>query len=356
MVTLLFTGCQTTKVGPRALRSAHNAYGAALTLTKEEQLLSNIVRMRYSENPVFLKTGNIVQNTKTSNGFAANFEKTIMAASKYSGAFKPGTNGSMEDGSNITFSELDGRDFIQKLMTPIPISVVFSMAQSGWHIDRVFNLCVERLNQLYNAPTASGPTPEKAPEYKDFRLFVDTFKNLHEKHLLSWGEQPNCNFPGLLMRISNQSSATQEIQKLKSLANLDPNRTDFQIKSNFLELSPKKVTIRTRSLWGMFSFAAQGVEVPQSDIDKGLVTVTKNADGSDFDWDPVVGRYIRIHCSEKALRPEDAFIACHYRNKWFYIAEGDTSSKTTFMLLGQFYNLQSAKYKSTEPVIVLSGN
>ena len=61
-----------------------------------------------------------------------------------------------------------GKEFIQHLMTPIPLSVVLLMSQSGWKMERVFNTCIEKINNVDNASNASGPTPRIKPDFEKF--------------------------------------------------------------------------------------------------------------------------------------------------------------------------------------------
>ncbi|MFQ5429466.1 MAG: hypothetical protein ACE5E1_04070 [Phycisphaerae bacterium] len=53
---LLGTGCQ---LGPAALKIGHARYSDAVQRTAAEQLLLNLVRLRYREAPVFLEVGSI---------------------------------------------------------------------------------------------------------------------------------------------------------------------------------------------------------------------------------------------------------------------------------------------------------
>jgi hypothetical protein len=353
---LPLTGCQTTKVGPSALTNLHQAYSQSLGATLDEQLLINIVRLRYRDNPVFLETNVITQNNKASGSLNFDFTKTFLSAQRYagSGAVKPGAG--CEDSSQLVFRQLTGREFIMKLMTPVQIPVIVAMIQSGWRADRVFDLCVERVNYLYNAPTASGPTPILAPEFEKFYRFTDLLRVLQSANLIDFGEQPSVNFADLVLRVNDHPAWAKEVAEFKRLASLDARSTDFRFKNSFLEMSPTKLTLRPRSLLGMFFFVSQGVEVPAEDEAQGLVTITKNLDGSKFDWAPLASRFLTVRHSLGKLKPSNAFVACHYRNKWFYITDDDLESKTSFMLLSQIFTLQSSKYKSSEPVLVLSGS
>ena len=58
--------------------------------------------------------------------------------------------------------------------------------------------------------------------------------------------------------------------------------------------------------------------------------------------------------SAKANRqPDMAFVAIPYRGQWFYLADNDLESKSTFMLLTQLFRLQAGAAKSAGPTLTL---
>lgn len=357
LAAVLLGGCQTTKVGPNALRSFHGAYNQAITSTTEEQLLQNIVRLRYRDNPVFIEVGEISQSNKLGGNGSFGLDKAVMAAQKYTGTAKSSAGLSSENSSVIKFQQLKGKEFVQKMLTPIQTAIVWSMVESGWRPERVFNLCVERINDLYNAQTAGGPTPHFAPEYKDYYRWTELFTRLYRGHVINFGDKPETNFSDLHMVVKEDPVFAKEISEFKALAGLDKNLSWFKIKDNFVDISSSKLTVRSRTLLSMFFFLSQGVDVPQVDKDNGLVTTTKNLDGSVFDWSPISNRLLNVHYSETKVCPQDAYVACQYRGKWFYVKDDDSESKATFLLMSQIFTLQSAaNYKPTSPTLVVSGS
>lgn len=355
VAALILGGCQTTKVGPHALRTFQNAYNQSVAMNESEQLLQNIVRLRYRDNPVFMEVAKIDQKNAVNTSHKLAGSKTVANAKDcYTGALSGDFFGlASNNESNLSFGQLKGKDFIQTLMTPVQLPVILALSQAGWKPERVFNLCVERVNDLYNAPTADGPTPEFAPEYKDFYRWTALFGELQRKHCLDIGDNADVNFSDLHLGIRNLPTEMAKIAEFKKLAGLNASASLFKWKTNFLDMSNSKLVVRGRTLLGILFFLSQGIEVPQKDIDENLVTVTKNFDGSAFDWSQIMSRLMNVHCAESRVRPNDAYVACFYRNKWFYISDNDAESKATFLLLSQIYTLQSSKVKEAQPVLVL---
>ncbi|MFQ6723506.1 MAG: hypothetical protein ACLRFH_03845 [Opitutales bacterium] len=352
---LLLGGCQSTPVGPRALRSSQHKYNQAIVQNSDEQLLANIVRLRYRDNPIFVDVTQMVQNVGFDSTLDNNWEKGVWGSS-FSGKVSGKLGLSDKNSATNTYSQLNGKDFVAKMMTPIQLPIILSMFESGWRPERVFNLCVERINNLYNAPTASGPTPVFAPEYAGFFRFSELLDRLERNHLIELGEENDVNFSDLFMHIKAKPAFEKEIAEFKRLADLNPDANKFKLKSDFAGMSSSKLVMRGKTLLGIFFFLSQGVEVPQADKDAGLVTVTKNADGTEFDWSPIFNKLLKVQFSEGTtrMRPENAYVAYRYRGKWFYIADNDLESKSTFMMLSQLFTLQSAKYNKSEPILVVT--
>lgn len=352
---LLLGGCQSTPVGPRALKSSQDKYNQALVQNSDEQLLANIVRLRYRDNPLFIDVSTMAQTVGFDVSADNTLDKTVWG-SGFSGKVTSKLGLSDKNSATNTYTQLKGKDFVAKMMTPIQLPIILSMFESGWKPERVFNLCVERINNLHNAPTASGPTPVFAPEYAKFFRFSELLDRLERNHLVELGEHPDENFSSLYMRIVKKVAFEKEIAELKHLAGLNPSLDMYKFKTNFMDMSQSKLVMRGKTLLGIFFFLSQGVEVPQADKDAGLVTVTKNVDGSDFNWSPIFDKLLKVHFSESSarMRPENAYVSYRYRGKWFYVADDDLESKSTFMLLSQLFTLQSAKYKSTDPILIVS--
>jgi hypothetical protein len=111
-------------------------------------------------------------------------------------------------------------------------------------------------------------------------------------------------------------------------------------------------SIVPRSLLGILFFAAQGVEVPDRDREAGRVTVTRAADGTEFDWDEVLGDLFHVYVSEE--EPEDVYVSVFYRDHWFWIADDDLQTKASFALLDQLFALQAGSNRSANsPVLTI---
>ena len=109
--------------------------------------------------------------------------------------------------------------------------------------------------------------------------------------------------------------------------------------------------VETRSLLGMLYYLSQAVEVPERDLQKGKVMVTRDELGRPFDWKEVLGNAVKIE--SRKTRPAEPAVAVRYRGRWFFIDDSDLESKSTFSMLSQIFALQAGKAEGIVPVLTL---
>src|SRR5215467_6218925 len=176
--SVVAAGC--TTLGPYALDQTRLHYNEVIKRTTEEQLLLNIVRLRYTDTPSSLAVSAI----------AAQFERSVslqltpffVAGNDASfTAVLPQVLGLGADRPTVSLTPLDDQEFTRKLFTPIGLDGVIYLAKTTWPIATVFRLYLENLNWVSNAETASGPTPKEAPVYADFRRGVEALQALQTR-------------------------------------------------------------------------------------------------------------------------------------------------------------------------------
>jgi len=154
------------------------------------------------------------------------------------------------------------------------------------------------------------------------------------------------------LQIRSSPEHQDAILEIKQLLGLDHNLEVFHVDSDFLGHSPDTISIRSRSLMKILFYISQNVDIPKEHKAAGLVTVTRNQDGSEFNWDKTAGGSLfHIHRSER--HPDMTFVAIPYRGQWFYLVDNNLESKSTFMLLNQLFRLQAGAAKSAGPTLTL---
>lgn len=251
----------------------------------------------------------------------------------------------------ITYTPLHGDQFSERLLSPIELSTVLLLTNSGWSVERVFRLCVRSLNGVLNAPSASGPTPTDAPVFDDFLRAAHLLRVLQKRSVLSLAHtEGDPDERRLVVEIASEALGSPELRELTELLRLTPGRRRYHIE-NKATTDPETIGIVTRSLMGSLFYVSHGVDVLDDDLENGRIRVTRTPDGKAFDWS-LLSRgllEIRSHHDE----PEDAATRVPYRGSWFYIADSDFDSKATFTLLAQLFALSAGETPSTAPILTL---
>lgn len=109
--------------------------------------------------------------------------------------------------------------------------------------------------------------------------------------------------------------------------------------------------IEPRSLIGSMYYLSHAIRVPPEHEMAGLVVTTTDEFAAPFDRAEVTGDLLYVQYSKH--KPPCAAVAVYYRGYWFYIDDRDHSSKATFSLLMQLFELRSGGVAGKGPVLTL---
>lgn len=355
--TVVMSGC--SQFGPNAVRGGRVLYNRAIAETSNEQLLLNIVRLQYRDVPVFLE----VTSVSTNLNFRGELSPEVAL---FEGGGANGIDGSVgslsyEESPTITYLPLQGERFVRQLLTPISPDQIQLLYYSGWSIDRILRVCVQRIGGFKNAPSASGPTPARAPQYAEFRALTALLRELQVEGALSVGRT---TVPGAVDDAATRTALVIEVDRslvtaerdaeLRGLLKTwdeDARVVRFVLTDGVIDHDASTVTLVTRSVMAAMFYLAQGVGVPERDREIGRVTVTRDDAGQPFDWQLLLGELFEVR--ESSDRPENAFASVRYRDRWFYIDDSDRTTKSTFSLLTQLLALQAGEFESRGPILTL---
>jgi hypothetical protein len=347
-IVLAIAACGCNPTGPATLRTGRGSYNVAIQRTNNEQLLLNLVRLRYRDTPYFME----VASVSTSFEFTSNATASASIPESADRIYDLGAGISFSEQPTVTYTPLQGDEFVMQLMSPVDLNTLLLLYHSGWSIERIFRVCLQSINGLQNAPNASGPTPDRVPLYKEFLEVTKILRDLQVKRAIDMGQTvTDSNESVVELRITQEDVDSQQVTRLCELLRLEKGRNSFGLATGVSKSGRDLVAVTTRSLMASLFYISQSVEPPPKDQQAGRVTVTRDSSGNEFDWREVTGGLIQINsCSRK---PENAYAAIHYRGSWFYIDDSDLTSKSTFSLLTQLFALQAGDIKSTGPILTL---
>lgn len=346
---MLLAGCG--YAGPQSLRSTRPAYNLAIQQTNDQELLLNLVRIRYRDTTYFTSVERIAASLELNRtiGSQGGLSRTSGTAAKDTIArtltLGPGSV-ALNEKPTIFYAPLEGEKFVRQMMTPMNPDVLFLLARSGWSIDRVLSIGVLEMNGLRNAPTASGPAPSREPEFREFREAVRLLRLLQRDGKLDLLRAKDGE--GVELRFGRGGAASAEATRFRELTGLAPDRDRYRIVVAAEAPDNATLALTTRPVMSAMHFLSTGVEVPGRDLAAGKVRQTSRADGNVFDWQEMLEGLFRVRVADRP--PEEGGTAVRYRDSWFYIPDDDLESKSTFVLLTQIIALHSAPPASAPPI------
>jgi len=338
------SGCASDIVS-RAVHNDRRNFNDVIVQSWNEQLLLNLVRLRYRDNPLFLEMGTVITGY-TLKGASALAGGTSFQ-SPLTGDWKLSLGGEYSTSPTLTYYPLQGEDYATRLLSPISPSIILFLSQSGWSIERLLSLCIQQVNGVPNAVSAAGPTPEQPPVYEQAQRVFEALRSLQKKGLIVTALDKDGKTVLLYVRSNPDSSVDPAAVTVRTMLDLDPHAASYRLIPSYVRERNDEIAMMGRSLLSVMFYLAQGVEVPPADAAEGKVTVTRTDEGKPFDWNLVIGRIFRVRAS--ATEPTNAYVRVFYRDSWFYIVDSDLNSKSTFNLLTLLFNLKAAGKAAVEP-------
>jgi hypothetical protein len=396
----LAAGCS---IGPRALENLRLRYNEVVKTTSEEQLLLNIVRLRYTDTPSSLAVSAIAVQLQQQSSLQLTPFLVAAGGDVHIRSFTsvlPQAQLMAADLPTLTLTPQDDQDFTRRLFTPLPLEGVLYLAKTTWPIAVVFRLYLENLNWVSNAQTASGPAPRGRPEFAEFLRGIEALQVLQDRAQVVFTQEERIEplggpLPANRVHAADVVEAAKNGQEYRSDAagktwtlvkkiqqpilsihpaaltspemrefvrtfRLKPGLSTYDMKVD--SLSPFPVTyppegvttvdLETRSLLQVLYFVSQGVAVPPEHLGRELVRVTLDQDARVFDWQQVLRGLFKVSYAYRK-KPPSARVAVQYRDYWFYIDEADQDTLTTFSLLLELSRLELTGQTAPGPLLTL---
>jgi len=348
LVLLLTSSC--ASVGPKTIPRDQFDYGQAIANSWKEQLLLNVVGLRYVEAPVFVNVSSVINQYSLegevalgggfSNSFTGGHSATLGGAVRYA------------DRPTITYTPVSGQDFARSLLTPIPPESLFALVQAGWAPEIIMRLTVTSMNGIDNEWASPFNRQQADPR------FVELMK--------VWGRLRKARVLGLRREASQEKDAkkkgariivfqtgremTQETQDdlrfLQEALGLDPNVEDYPLSYGLVPDEKNEIMVMTSSILEIINELAWRVDIPPDHIQEGRTGSTfESTDG----WDTPM---IRVHYSDE--EPKDSYVAVRLRDHWFYIDDRDVLSKRTFAIVQIVLSLTDSGETGRGPVVSIT--
>lgn len=317
---LVLAGC--VAPGARQLSVERGGYIEALSQTNEQELLSNIVRLKYNDPPVFLNVEQIAASLSAAvelDATAAFGEGNIPTTGFF------GSGITVEQNPTIVYTPLSGKQFANELLVPLDEAPVFLMLSNGFDFALVAELVFVSVNGLTNSRFVEDDSRA------GFRQAVKQLSGLLESGEWTLGTIParEGGRPEFVLRRTPGRAQSQAAREAFSLLGLDPTANQIALEVG-LARNDRTLSIQTRSLLSIMSYLSNSVEPPPGHSD--VVWPGPRLTNGDA--------MIRIRSS--ASRPDGvAVTAVRHHGHWFYVDGSDIRGQNTLYLVRMLFNLQA---------------
>jgi hypothetical protein len=336
-------GC--SSIGPGTVIHDRFDYTGALADSWKQQMLINMVKVRYGDVPVFLDVASIISGYTLETGVTVYGEY----ASPGRGDTFAGVNarGIFTDRPTITYMPLSGEKFARSLMKPLPLPAIMSLLQAGYPIDLVLRVCVHSVNGIKNR--YGGPARSRAAD-PEFYPLLERLRKIQDSGALGLRSQKTTEGEGLVIRIGGKGDPSVEKERLwvRKTLGLDPTEDEFRVVYGSIAKDDREFALLSRSMLEIIIDLASFIEVPAVHVEEKQVNPTMPGE---MVQGVSVPPLIKIHSSPD--RPGDAFIAVSYQDYWFWISKRDLRSKSLFSFLMMIFSLTETGSKEGAPIITV---
>ena len=389
-VVLVMSGCQTLNWNEKW----QSNFIDQMAVARDSQMLKNLVRMRYGAPPVFTTVGTVTEKYKQApsqvslTGAVGVLLDTAVENSKKTDnslSGQVGIGGARE--TTVQYSPLVGKELNETMNQRLGLETVFALTQSGFSIERVLAITVERFGPALNAPFASGPTPDDLPEQEEFNKYEEilvALRGLRQQNKIRFlNASPDEICPSAETKKEKssimacfldendclcESSNDPQWKKLTNLLKAEDSKGVLMLTSSEAG-SGSEIKVRTRSLFGIMHYLSQNVKVP--DGDREIVKTSKSGNGGGcgeegekrdgWDCSPAGQRFEvvssdtqpRMICSGPETAEDCASVVARHNGRWFYIDAKDHNSKATFALLTKLFEIQISGRKTNQGVFLV---
>ena len=319
-VVAAFAGC--AWLGPEIIRSGRPAYNDAILATSDEQLLQNIVRLRFGDSLGFLTVSSVTANVSLTGTAAVNLGFGPQA--NYQGNLVPfsGTLAT-EQNPTISYAPVSGDSLVRQFAAEIPLDLAILMINFSYSQADAWMTIVRRVNNLRNPDFPDPPVLVTHPRFEEIAALAG---ELQRQGTLYWVRLAGAQTGYAVVLHSYSPHNSREVARLLELLGItrpvrEGDDVVIPVRLSVGSPDPGAIAIETRSLLDLMRLAAASIELP-AEAASGAVRVRERGPA---------GRAIRIRVA--SARPAQARVAVEHRGWWYYVADDDEPSKQWFQIL-----------------------
>ena len=346
-ITLIFL-CGCASVGPGTVTRDRFDYNKAIADSWKEQTLLNIVRLRYSDMPMFMEVASVLsgytfQGTVNLGGVLHDSDSIL------GNTLNLGTNGTYADRPTITYAPITGDEFNRLFMTPMPPKLILSLMEFGWSSEMVLPMVTDAINGLRNRKAAGKYAREADTGYYRVISLFQEFQNSGNFNMRVVRTKDEKETTVLLIYRQDLSAELKaSLKELEQLLGLQPGSRELMVTYGVMPEAKNEIALQTLSMLQIMVNLSLGIEVPQKHIEDGLTIPTLYRTAEEL---KEMGQRIKIHAAVD--KPEQPFVCVKYKDHWFWIDDGDFYSKRVFTFMMIMFSLTESGSKQGLPLVTI---
>jgi hypothetical protein len=337
-------GC--ASIGPRTVPVDRFDYSEAVSSSWKQQILLNIVKLRYMDMPAFLDVSSIVAGYSLQTGVSVNGVLSSERAVQGNYA-SVGGSAIYTDRPTITYVPMTGDKFLGGLITPIDPKNIFALLQAGYAADFILGLTVESINGVRNR-SATGGTVREADV--DFIRALGLLREVQAAGGFAMRVEEDKAKGSTMVLIFQREDLSPGIAEksaeARRLLKLPQDEQRVVLVHSPMRGGPGELAINSRSMLQIMQAFASYMDAPDEHIKEHSVVpgleAAETVNG---------GPRVRIRSGKE--KPTHAFASVHYRDYWYWVDDGDLQTKRSLTAVMFFFTLAETGPKENVPVVTI---
>jgi hypothetical protein len=342
VVLLLSASC--TNYGPKTLNKDQLDYGRSIGDAWKDQMLANIVKLRFIDMPVFVDVGQIVSgySIETSVQGMIGFSNNLIGGDGQS----LGVEGRYTDRPTITYMPKTGEDYLRSILEPVEPRALLTLILTGYDPDLLLSWGVESINGVKNHSTGEKSSQIADPNFVEF---VQLLSELQQAGAIGFEieNDPNTKHDMVfIFRDRNLDEATRnKRQRARELIGINTDIQKLRVLYSPFAMEDDVLAIHTRSILQMLLTMAKFIDVPPEKVSRAF---------PGYSFSPGMTRPFHVYTSRE--KPDVAFASVKYYDDWYWIDHDDLPSKKAFTLMLFLTTLTNRADTENVPVLTIPTN
>jgi hypothetical protein len=332
-------GCRS--IGPGTLDRDQLDYGQSIGENWKNQMLANIVKIRFADMPVFVDVGSIV------SGYS--LETQVSASAGFGSSFTGedtqglGAGGRFTDRPTITYIPKTGDDYLRSLLTPVSPRNLMALIQTGYNAEVLFTWAVEAVNDISNYAAGSKDKLQADPEFYELTRLM---REMQVEGVVAWEFTTDSDTGDDILLIIRRDKLEPGLEvkrnRINELLRLDGSLDRYRVVYAPIHVGESALALQTRSIAQMLSALSGFVDIPSEQSNQTSPGITVSAG---------MQRPFRVRSGKE--KPDQTYAAIKYNGYWYWIDNTDLVSKRVFILMLFLTTLTNRSESGRGPVLTI---